>query len=231
MHPAGRAQGRLVEQHSLPGAQDGAVAPRHGELLVAQHDVPVVRAVGHEEGGEAPVEPLLVLPLRVARVDRRRVERLRRSCRRVLQDASHRRARAPPAPPRNRCAASTAVSILARSASPEGSGWSGSNSPKKVQVHLRRRARSSAAATGSSDRRPHAEERCREGRARRRSAPRRDCADRAAAWRRSRSPRRRRGSHARPTGGRCLAAGSAGSAPPVHRSDGRTTWWSMYCDA
>ncbi len=63
VHPGGRAEGGLVEEHALPAAQDGPMAAGEGALLVAEDDVAGVRALGDEEGEQAAAVALLVAAL------------------------------------------------------------------------------------------------------------------------------------------------------------------------
>ena len=91
---------RLVEQHALAGAQDGAVPPRQRPFLVAQHDVAVVRAIGHEERDQAAARPFLLRAVGIALGDGGFVERPSGDRRRVLQQPAHRRANVQPSAPR-----------------------------------------------------------------------------------------------------------------------------------
>ena len=71
---AGRAQNCLVGQHLLAAAQQGAMAARHDALLVAQHDMTLMRSSRSKEGQKLAVNPLDMRPLAVARSYRFLVE-------------------------------------------------------------------------------------------------------------------------------------------------------------
>ena len=90
VHPAGRAHGRLVEHHALAGAQDGAMTPRQRPFLVAQDDVAVVRAIGHEERGQAASRPFLLCPVGVPLGDGGFFQRPSGDRLRILQQPAYR---------------------------------------------------------------------------------------------------------------------------------------------
>ena len=90
VHPRSRAQNRLVRQHLLAAAHQGAVAARYDALLLAQDDMAAVRSSRHEEGQKLAVDPFDMDAPAVARADRLLVERLRDGGSGVVQQTSRR---------------------------------------------------------------------------------------------------------------------------------------------
>lgn len=64
---------------------------RNKPLLVAQYDMPVERRIGYEEGEERSILALLVEPFRVNLREARAIQRLRDSCKRILDETPDRR--------------------------------------------------------------------------------------------------------------------------------------------
>ena len=171
MHPAGRAHRRLVEQHALAGAQDGAVAARERPLLVAQHDVAVVRAVRHEERDEPAVPPLLVASGRdSARRSRPRRAAGPRPAPRPAAGCAPAR-KAPPTRGTKSPSAAGRRSIRREVGVARRFGVVGLEEAEERPCRLPRPARASRSATGSSGRRPRAGAVRSADRGRRRSGP------------------------------------------------------------
>ena len=69
VHPAGDRKRRLVRQDRDAALEDGPMPPRDDFFFCLEHDVPVLRSVGHEERKQPPVLSLLVQPLWIKRCD------------------------------------------------------------------------------------------------------------------------------------------------------------------
>ena len=122
VHPAGRAQDRLVGQHRLAAAHEGAVTARDDALLVAQDDMTATGSSRSEKGQEPAVDPFDMRAPAVARPYRVLVEVVGDGGRRIVQQAARRQGKRDFSAAPNLWPADSTLSTSCKSASLDAAG-------------------------------------------------------------------------------------------------------------